>query len=145
MRNLILLILFLGYVQLSHSQNWELDFESALKKTQQSEKTLILVFSGSDWCAPCIKLEKDIWTSNIFQKYAEEHFVMLRADFPRKKANKLSKELSEKNAQLAETYNPKGYFPLVVVIDKNKKVLGTTGYKKLDPDAYIAHLNSFIK
>ncbi len=56
---------------------------------------------------------------------------MLLADFPRKKQNMLPVEQQKKNEQLAETYNKNGYFPLVVVLDKDGKVLGQTGYKKI--------------
>ena len=144
MKSILTLIFIIGQFTFAMSQNWETDFKNALKTAQDSNKTIILVFSGSDWCTPCMKLEKEIWDTETFQKYAKDHFVMLRADFPRKKANKLPKEQEEKNAQLAEKYNPNGYFPSVVIIDKNQKVLGSTGYKKLTPEEYIEHLNSFI-
>ena len=68
---------------------------------------------------------------------------MLKADFPKKKANKLSKEQQDKNDLLAEKYNQNGYFPLVVVLDKTGKVLGTTGYKNITPAEYIKLLSSF--
>jgi len=41
--------------------------------------------------------------------------------------------------------NPEGYFPLVVLVDSQEKVLGTTSYKKVPPQEYINHLNSFLK
>ena len=145
MKYILTTLLVIGQLTMTYSQNWELDFNTALKTAQDSNKTIILVFSGSDWCAPCMKLEKEIWETDSFKKYAKEHFVMLRADFPRRKANKLSKEQGDKNAKLAELYNPNGYFPAVVIIDKNKNTLGQTGYKKLTPQEYIEHLNSFIK
>ena len=145
MRFILLILLLAGNISTGFSQDWEIDLKTAVEKAKGSNKTIILVFSGSDWCAPCIKLEKDIWKSETFQEYAKTNFVMLRADFPRKKANKLPKEQAKMNASLAEKYNPNGYFPSVVILDKNKTVLGVTGYKKLAPKAYIAHLNSFIK
>jgi thioredoxin-related protein len=145
MKSILTSLFLIGQLTIAYSQNWEVDFDNALKTTQNSNKTIVLVFSGSDWCAPCMKLEKEIWETVTFQKYAKDHFVMLRADFPRKKANKLSKEQAMKNAELAENYNPNGYFPAVVIIDNNKKVLGNTGYKKLTPEEYIEHLSSFIK
>ncbi len=145
MKSILTLLLLVGQLSLTYAQNWVLDFDSSLKTAQDSNKTIILVFSGSDWCAPCMKLEREIWETDTFQKYANDHYVMVRADFPRRKANKLSKEQEEKNARLAEMYNPNGYFPSVVIIDKNKKVLGRTGYKKLSPEEYIEHLNNFIK
>ena len=131
-------------VSIAFAQQWKLDLEEAKKAAQENNSIIILVFSGSDWCAPCIKLESEIWDSDEFQAYAKDHYVMVRADFPKKKANKLSPEQEAKNAELAEKYNTNGYFPSVIVMDKNASVLGNTGYKKLTPAEYIDHLNSFI-
>ena len=104
---------------------------------------LFLVFQGSDWCAPCIKLNQEIWSSPKFIAYSKDHFVMLKADFPRKSKNKLVDTQQEKNNQLMEKYNKQGYFPFVAVLDKDGNVLGNTGYKKTSPTEYINLLNSF--
>ncbi|WP_317168747.1 thioredoxin family protein [Cyclobacterium plantarum] len=125
------------------AQEWQLDLKDAQKLALETDRKIVLVFSGSDWCAPCIKLDKEIWQSADFQTYAKENYVMLRADFPRKKTNQLSEAQAIKNGELAEKYNPNGYFPLVVVLDKKAGVLGKTGYKKMSPKEYISHLNSF--
>ena len=124
-------------------QHWLTDFEQAKALATQMDRHIILVFQGSDWCAPCIKLDQAVWSTEEFQLYAKDHFVMLQADFPRKKANQLPEEQQERNARMAETYNKQGFFPLVVVLDKNGTVLGTTGYKKLSVEEYIKHLESF--
>ena len=68
---------------------------------------------------------------------------MLKADFPRKNKNKLEKSQQEKNSKLAEKYNAKGFFPLVVVLDNQGVVLGESGYKKTTPSEYIKLLDSF--
>lgn len=138
--SIVLMICFNSLVQ---AQEWYYDFNEAKEIAQKNNRNIILVFSGSDWCAPCIRLESEIWSSKKFQTYAKDHFVMVRADFPTKKANKLSKEQEKKNAQLAEKYNLEGHFPLVVVMDKNAVVLGYTGYKKVSPEEYIEILESF--
>jgi len=127
------------------AQNWLTDFDQAKQIASKENKTIILVFQGSDWCAPCIKLDREIWSTKEFKAYAKEHYVMLQADFPRSKKNKLSKEQQEKNNQLAEKYNKNGYFPFVVVLDKNGKVLEETGYFKTTPHGYIEQLNSSSK
>ncbi|MRI02080.1 thioredoxin fold domain-containing protein [Kriegella sp. EG-1] len=127
------------------SQEWKDSYTTALSCAKDQNKPIILVFSGSDWCAPCIKLDKEIWQSEIFNSYAHENYILYRADFPRKKSNKLAKELETQNKSLAALYNPNGHFPLVVVLNKDEKVLGKTGYKKLAPNKYVSHLNSFIK
>ena len=140
---LVLSIMLLPFMM--QAQDWQTDFETAKSLATDQDKPIILVFQGSDWCAPCIKLEKEIWSSEDFIAYSKEHYIMLKADFPRKRQNSLSAEQQEKNNALAEKYNKEGYFPLVVVLDKEGKVLGTTGYKKLTPSEYIEFLNSFIQ
>ena len=68
---------------------------------------------------------------------------MLQADFPRKKKNFLSHEQQKSNNLLAEKYNPNGYFPFVVIIDKNENLLGEMGYKKTTPENFIKIIESF--
>ena len=141
---LVLTFITISFYSVS-AQEWQTDINAAKKIALTENKTIVLVFQGSDWCAPCIKLDRDIWSTEIFKSYAKTHFVMLQADFPRKKKNALSPELTEANAKLAETYNSNGIFPFVVVLDSKGNVLGETGYKKVTPKAYIKTLNSFVK
>ena len=127
------------------SQEWQASYSEALACAKDQDKPIILVFSGSDWCAPCIRLDKEIWQSAEFKSYAKENLILYRADFPRKKSNKLAQELEKQNKALAESFNPKGHFPLVVLLSKGEKVLGQTAYKKIAPAEYVSHLNSFLK
>lgn len=141
----LLAILFtLGFFA-TQAQEWITNIDEAKKLATSQERTIILVFQGSDWCVPCMKLERSIWNSEDFQAYAADHFVMLKADFPRKKENALSKEQEAHNKKLAERYNQKGFFPLVVILNAEGKVLGETGYKKMTPQEYIDHLNTFLE
>ncbi|MDA3890539.1 MAG: thioredoxin family protein [Salinivirgaceae bacterium] len=136
----LLLILF----GVSNAQDWQTDFVKANEIASKENKPIILVFQGSDWCAPCIKLDKEIWSTDEFTSYSKEHFVMLKADFPKKKEHALDEKQQKQNNELAENYNKNGYFPYVVVLDKKGKVLGATGYKKISPKEYIKILESFI-
>jgi thioredoxin-related protein len=124
------------------SQDWVYDFDEAKDLAIKDNKIIVLVFQGSDWCSPCIKLDRNIWQNNEFNKIAKENFVMLLADFPRKKKNALNSVQQEKNTVLAEMFNKNGFFPLVVVLDKNGDVLGQTGYKKVTPTDYADFLIS---
>jgi thioredoxin-related protein len=144
MRKLIILgLLFFFTITSLKAQEWLTDFEQAKEIANEKDQNIILVFQGSDWCAPCIKLDREIWSTNEFKMYAKDHFVMLQADFPRKKKNKLETPQQHKNNLLAEKYNKQGFFPHVVVLNKKGAILGRTGYKKVSPSAYIKILNSF--
>ncbi len=138
-----IVLLFFGTHTIVNAQSWLTDFEKAKSSAKVTSKKIVLVFQGSDWCAPCIKLDKEIWDTEVFKAYSKDHFVMLKADFPKRSKNALTKEQQEHNDKLAEAYNKNGYFPYVVVLDENGKVLGSTGYKKSSPSEYIKILESF--
>lgn len=140
-----MLVLLLFIATAGYSQDWKTDFNSAKQEATVQNKHLLLVFSGSDWCAPCIKLDKTIWQSAEFKQYATENLILERADFPKKKQNQLDPNIKKQNQELAEKYNKDGVFPLVVLLDASGKVLGTTSYKNVSPSDYISLLNAFIK
>jgi len=140
-----LIVLFLLLSLQVTAQDWKTNFEEAKKEASNKNENIVLVFQGSDWCAPCIKLDREVWSTEEFQNLAKNHFVMVKADFPRKKANKLSESLTQQNAKLAEKYNNQGYFPLVVVLNSEGTVLGKMGYEKTTPTAYFKKLTEFEK
>ena len=102
---------------------WQTDFEKAKTEAKAENKLILLNFSGSDWCGPCIRLRKEIFDSETFMQYAGEHLVLVNADFPRLKKNMLSKEQQKQNDALADKYNSDGAFPLTVLLDADGKVL----------------------
>lgn len=144
MKKIIIILLLLSN-SIINAQDWQTDLSKAKELATTKDQNIILVFSGSDWCTPCIKLENEIWSSSVFKAFAKENLVLLKADFPKRKKNKLSKDQQTKNNLLAEQYNPNGFFPLVVVLDCDGIVLGTTGYKNVTPEEYIGILTSFEK
>jgi thioredoxin-related protein len=142
---IVALIVIFVSVSTTMAQEWQTDINVAKEIASKESKPIILVFQGSDWCAPCIKLDREIWSTDTFKKYAKQNYVMLKADFPRKKKNALSEKQTKSNALLAEKYNKQGFFPFVVVLDSNGKVLGESSYKKTTPENYIKELNAFTK
>ena len=141
----IAIIAFVFLTSFSFAQEWQTNFEEAKKIANEQDKNVVIVFSGSDWCAPCIKLDKNIWQSEAFKKEAAAEWILVKANFPRKKANELSKEQTNHNRNLAEKYNADGSFPLVVVLDKNGKVLGKMGFKNVSPEEYIKMIHALEK
>lgn len=125
---------------------WHTNIEVAKEKAQKNQLPILLVFSGSDWCKPCIKLRENILHSVEFERYASQKLVLVELDFPALKKNRLSKEQTTHNEQLAEKYNAKGIFPSMVVINHTGKQLGQMGYKKDHTIAdYISYFSSFSK
>ena len=107
------IILFVSTI--GFAQDWQTDLEAAKKLATDQDKNIIIVFSGSDWCAPCIKLDKNIWQSDAFKNQSANDWILLKADFPRKKANELSKDQTANNRKLAEKYNIAVQIPIVII------------------------------
>jgi thioredoxin-related protein len=122
---------------------WMGDFNVAKTEAAQTHKLILINFSGSDWCGPCIRLRKEILESGIFENYASDHLVLVRADFPRQKKNQLSKEQTKLNEALADKYNADGKFPFTLLVDENGKVLKSwDGFPDESPDQFVSDISS---
>jgi thioredoxin-related protein len=122
---LSILFSFLIPLQLNLAQppGWMSNIDQAMAKARQEHKYILLNFSGSDWCGPCIRMHQEIFNTEQFQEMAARKLVMVNADFPRSKKNQLSAEQQKLNEQLADRYNPKGYFPYTLLLDENGAVM----------------------
>ena len=123
---------------------WYEDFNEALKEADADGKFVMLYFSGSDWCKPCIQLNKNILDTDTFSKYATVNFVPVKLDFPKMKKNRHSRNKVIYNEALAEKYNPNGVFPLLVFLDKNEEMIGFTGFTDVSPQAYVSIIEKII-
>lgn len=102
---------------------WKTNFNEAKKEAAVKHELILLNFSGSDWCLPCIKLKKTIFESEAFTSYALENLVLVNADFPRQNKHKLSADQKNINEELAEKYNPQGKFPYTAILTAEGKLI----------------------
>lgn len=128
-------------------QIWLHDLDSAKEIAKKEHKLILLNFSGSDWCIPCIKMHDEILNSDVFLNYAGENLVLVNADFPRKKKNQSTTAQQAINDKLAEQYNNEGNFPYTLLLDSNgNKLKIWDGYYKNGSDNFIEEIKAiFIK
>jgi len=101
-------------------KGFETDYNTAIKKAAASNKNVMILFTGSDWCPPCMMMEKNVFSKSDFVKAASKDYVLLMLDFPRK-----NPALEKKNTPVAKKYKVNGY-PTVVLLDAKKKELSRT-------------------
>jgi protein disulfide-isomerase len=121
---------------------WLTSFDQAQKEAKANQKLLLMDFTGSDWCGWCIMLDKEIFSKTEFKEYASKNLILLELDFPRRK--QLSAETKAQNERLAMQYRIQG-FPTVVILDSNGKPVGSLGYTRGGPQAFIAELEKLRK
>lgn len=122
---------------------WQTDLVKAQAQAKAEHKTVLLDFTGSDWCGWCIKFKKEALDTAEFQAYAAKNLVLVELDFPRKK--EISANLKAANAALQAKYGVKG-FPTFVVLDQDGKEIGRQGgYEKGGATAFITKIDGFKK
>ena len=124
---------------------WLGDINAAKETAAKDHKFIILNFSGSDWCGPCIRLRHEILESATFQNYAQANLVLVRADFPRQKKNQLSAEQTKLNEAMADKYNSEGKFPYTLLLDANGKVLKAwDGFPNESAQNFVGEINGYV-
>jgi len=118
-------LLLLLPVFLIPSSNWYHNLNDAKKIAEKEHKYILLNFSGSDWCGPCIRMRSEFFESEVFKQMADTELVMVNADFPRNKKNQLPAEQQKLNDEMADKYNSHGKFPYTLLLNAEGKVLQT--------------------
>lgn len=127
------------------NQIWMENYAAALEKAKAENKYLLLNFSGSDWCANCIRMEKEVFSQADFIAYASENLILIKADFPVRNANKQDAQLKKQNEALAEKFNSEGAFPSIIVFDENEKIIAHSGYRPGGALSFVEYLKSVLK
>lgn len=116
---------------------WTTDAEAAVRQAQAENKDLLLLFTGSDWCPPCIRLEEQVLGQAEFGPAALTDFVLVKFDFPQ--STELPPALQQQNARWSDRYGIEG-FPTVVLADAAGRPYAFTGFRDEGPTPYLAHL-----
>lgn len=125
--------------------NWTTNYEKAIVKAKAEKKPILLLFTGSDWCPPCKRLHKAIFDSKEFEEYSKDNLILIKADFPKRKGNKLPIEQQKYNNNLTQKFGIRG-FPTTLILDTNGKVQDKkVGYSGVSPKEYIKDIKKISK
>jgi thiol-disulfide isomerase/thioredoxin len=116
---------------------WFNNYEAAKDQAVKEHKDMLLVFSGSDWCHWCQKLQEEVFSQERFNQEAEKDFILVEIDFPRKK--EIAETIKEQNQNLAKKYKVTG-LPTVILADAGSNPYAKTGYQPGGADAYLTQL-----
>jgi thioredoxin-related protein len=137
-KSISLLVSLLATAQLGFAEGWETDYAKALETAKRENKRVLVDFTGSDWCGPCIQLHKRVFSRPEFIEYAEKNLVLVEIDYPQQK--KQPDTLVKQNERLAQQYRieEKGYPTLVLLDPAGKIVRELLGYDGETPADIIA-------
>jgi protein disulfide-isomerase len=133
-----LLIAFSFVTTIARGSEWQTDYEQALATAKAAKKCVLLDFTGSDWCGPCIQMKKVVFSKAAFLNYANMNLVLVEIDYPRVKA--LPEKVTKQNEQLMHHYGiDKSGYPTVILLNPDGRILGQLeGYSGERPADIIA-------
>jgi len=124
------------------ADGWTTDWEAAKQRSKAENKPILLYLTGSDWCGWCIKLDREVLSQKEFMDFASRHFVLMEADFPRKKEQ--PPELKKQNKELEKKYLADGYPTMWVLDSKGDKLSEDLGVLKGGVEGYLNKLGEFV-
>ncbi len=120
-------------------KGWLTSETAAFDKAKGEDRSVLILFTGSDWCPPCMMMEKEVFSTTEFKQFAEKNIVLLLADFPRAKDQ--SAQQKEANDILGKKYDVEA-FPTVILVNQDGKVLWKNlGHLPGGPNALIEQIN----
>ena len=119
---------------------WHAAYDPAAELARATGRDLLVDFTGSDWCAPCEKLEAEVLSTDAFRAAVDGDFVLVRLDFPRAPAAMDRVPDRERNEALRVAHFVND-FPTLLLVDPTLGdgdgvggVFGRFGYLAGGPD-----------
>jgi len=119
------------------------DYDVAIKRAAAENKTILAVFSGSDWCYWCKMLDQQFLSKQEFTDAVTNDLVCLYIDSPKDKSL-ISEKAREQNPKLVKKYGIKGY-PSVMFIDSKGEKIADAKRMKLTPAEWGKYLVAAAK
>lgn len=120
---------------------WYTNLVSAVDRSIEEDKPLLLFFTGSDWCGWCKRLQAEAFLKPEFKKWADESVVLMELDYPRRTAQ--PEELKQQNMNILRMFGVRGY-PTIWFVNPTKngneinfEKIGQTGYVRGGAEAWI--------
>jgi protein disulfide-isomerase len=124
-------------------EGWVTDLSKAQAQAKADHKLVLMDFNGSDWCAPCKALRKNVLSSPEFKEYAKKNLVLVDVDFPHHK--EIPQAQKEANDALAQKFSVEGFPTVIVLNSEGKELKKSVGYDGESAKDFIAQLQKLQK
>ncbi len=121
-------------------EGWSTDVEAALALAKKENKAVLVEFTGSDWCPPCIMMRKNVFSKKEFVEKASKDYVLVEIDLP-----KADKALAARNQIVAEKYKIDGFPTVVLLNGEGKEFSRFYASEYPEMDKFLAHIDKKLE
>jgi thioredoxin-related protein len=115
--------------------SWLVNFDEAKLLAAEKKRPVLVNFTGSDWCPPCIQMKKDVLGKEVFLDFAAENLVLLELDFPKRKPQ--PEEIQRQNEELAGKLKMDGFPTFLLLTPEGEELARHSGYLPGGPERFI--------
>ena len=119
-----------------HYEGWVRSFAEAKELAAKEGKSILMEFTGSDWCPPCKALHINVLGTETFKAEITKDFILLVLDDPHDKSL-VSDAEQEQYKKLSEQYKVTSV-PTVFLADAEGKPYHKQGGYRVDPAVKVA-------
>ncbi len=119
---------------------WTTDLDKAFEKAKAEKKSVLVEFTGSDWCPPCIAMRKNVFSKKEFVDAASKKYVLVELDFPNG-----DPEVKKKNQPLGEKYKIEGFPTVILFTPEGKEFTRFFASEFPKTDLFLEHINKALE
>lgn len=119
---------------------WLSKMGAAKKEAEETGLPVLVLFTGTDWCPYCVKLENEVFSKKEFKEFANKKLVLLKFDF-----EPGGKGENRESSALAKEFGVSG-FPTYFLVDAKGAKLGKGGYSSgISPEKFASWVDSAVR
>jgi thiol-disulfide isomerase/thioredoxin len=106
-------------------EGWLTNYEEALAAAERTDRPVLVLFTGSDWCPHCKTLEDAVLSTDTFRSWANDKVVLLMIDLPQ---NGISQAVRSERSQVCIKYGVRTFPSVLLLKSDGSKLAAQTGY-----------------
>ena len=119
--------------------DWRYDIEAAQQEARDTDRDVLLNFTGTGWCPNCKLLKEQVLSQPAVIDWINQHFVAVFLDYT-PQIVPVHPEFTDQHAQIIKKY---GFYdmPRLLMTDADGRAYAMTGYlgDQLDTAGYLQH------
>ncbi len=115
-QTIITFVLILACSGMAAASGWTTNLDSALASAKKNKKFVLVQFTGSDWCPPCMMMHDKVFSKSSFTGPVSRKFILVKIDTP-----KSDKKLTEKNRKVMRDYKVTGVPTILLFGDDGRE------------------------
>lgn len=126
------------------AEEWGTDLPQGLATAAAEGRPVLVEFTGSDWCPPCMIVRSKYLPTKEFKDFVEKNkLVLVELDYPQG-ANKVSPEVRRERDKIATAYQINA-FPTMLVLDAQGRPYAKVEGAATSAQAYVARLQAAME